>query len=266
VLASRPTEPTELPASLRAVISGRAWTPVWRNELGGLTFRHCNRDGQQFLKLAPAGSGLELGREIARLCWAGHRWPVPQVLAHGENKDGGWLLTLGLPGTNAVSERWLAEPAMAVRAIGEGLRGMHDCLPVRTCPFSWNAASRIADAHRRANAGQLDPTTWHAEYQPLGVAKALELIDDRPPIDQLVVCSGDSCAPKTLIGEDGHWTGHVDLGSLGVADRWADLAVATWSTQWNYGPGWERPLLDAYGIEPDQRRLDYYRLPWDLGP
>lgn len=33
--------------------------------------------------------------------------------------------------------------------------------------------------------------------------------------------------------------------ALGVADRWADLAVATWSTTWNYGPGWEEPVLDA---------------------
>ena len=49
---------------------------------------------------------------------------------------------------------------------------------------------------------------------------------------------------------DGHWSGHVDLGLLGTADRWADLAVATWSTEWNYGPGWEQLLLDAYGIAP----------------
>jgi kanamycin kinase len=81
-----------------------------------------------------------------------------------------------------------------------------------------------------------------------------------------VVCHGDACAPNTLIGEDGHWTGHVDLGSLGVADRWADLAVATWSTEWNYGPGWEGPLLAAYGVQEDPQRSDYYRLLWDLGP
>jgi membrane-associated phospholipid phosphatase len=65
---------------------------------------------------------------------------------------------------------------------------------------------------------------------------------------------------------DGRWTGHVDLGSLGVADRWADLAIATWSTQWNYGPGFEAALLDAYGIHPDPERTAYYRLLWDLGP
>jgi kanamycin kinase len=34
---------------------------------------------------------------------------------------------------------------------------------------------------------------------------------------------------------------------------------------WNYGPGWEEPLLDAYGIEQDPVRVAYYRLLWDLG-
>jgi kanamycin kinase len=63
---------------------------------------------------------------------------------------------------------------------------------------------------------------------------------------------------------DGEVAGHVDFGSLGVADRWADLAVATWSTEWNYGPGWEEHLLDAYGIEADPERTAYYRLLWDV--
>lgn len=67
-----------------------------------------------------------------------------------------------------------------------------------------------------------------------------------------------------LIGDDGTCIGHVDLGALGVADRWADLAIATWSTQWNYGPGWEQMLLDAYGVTADQQRTTYYRLLWEL--
>ncbi|MGH3721711.1 MAG: phosphotransferase [Pseudonocardiaceae bacterium] len=95
---------------------------------------------------------------------------------------------------------------------------------------------------------------------------ALRIVDIPPAIDQLVVCHGDACAPNTLIGDDGHWSGHVDFGVLGIADRWADLAVATWSTRWNYGAGWERCLLDACGVDPDPRRSTYYRLLWDLGP
>jgi aminoglycoside phosphotransferase len=53
---------------------------------------------------------------------------------------------------------------------------------------------------------------------------------------------------------------------MGIADRWADLAIATLSATWNYGPEWEEPVLDAYGIEPDLRRIPYYRLLWDLDP
>ena len=108
----------------------------------------------------------------------------------------------------------MADPAAAARAIGAGLRLLHDALPVDDCPFDWSVAEPPgrhcrADARRR---GLADP----------------------PPIDRLVVCHGDACAPNTLIDDDGHCSGHVDLGDLGVADRWADLAVATLSLDWNY--------------------------------
>lgn len=84
-----------------------------------------------------------------------------------------------------------------------------------------------------------------------------------PPVDRAVVCHGDACAPNTLLDDDGAWSGHVDLGALGLADRWADLAVATYSTLWNYGAGYEAPLLEAYGVEADPVRARYYRALWD---
>lgn len=95
----------------------------------------------------------------------------------------------------------------------------------------------------------LSKTAWHA---PGGIQEPADL-PAPPTTDRLVVCHGDPCAPNTLLHEDGTWSGHVDMGTLGIADRWADLAVATWSTEWNYGPGWEGALLDAYGIAPPTR-------------
>jgi kanamycin kinase len=55
------------------------------------------------------------------------------------------------------------------------------------------------------------------------------------------------------------WT----AGRLGIGDRWADLAVATYSLGWNYAGNWEAELLDAYGIDRDEERIDYYRRLWD---
>jgi kanamycin kinase len=239
---------------------------VWINELGGVTFEMAPGGQRRFVKWAPAGSGIDLGAEAARLRWAAPFTAVPRLLDEGADPAGSWIVTSALPGQMAAADRWTAEPRTAVTAIGAGLRAMHESLPVDDCPFSWDAGQRLTGVRRRAGQGRLDPARWHRDHRALSVAAALQLLADTPPVDELVVCHGDSCAPNTLLTDDGHWSGHVDLGSLGVADRWADLAVATWSITWNYGPGWEAVLLDAYGISPDRDRTRYYRLLYDLDP
>lgn len=218
---------------------------------------------RQFLKWSPP-TGPDLDREIARLRWAGTRIVVPTVIARGHDAEGSWFVSRALDGDNAVAPRWVLDPRTAVTAIGQGLRALHDVLPVERCPFSWSAQGRVARARLRTEAGLQDPTAWNPAHRDLPIAEALAIVRTPPPVDQLVVCHGDACAPNTLIDDTGRCSGHVDLGSLGVADRWADLAIATWSTQWNYGPGWEDVLLEAYGIDPDPVRTTYYRLLWDL--
>jgi kanamycin kinase len=253
-----------VPAPVASAAGGREVSLVWENEAGGLTFAVGEGAGRCFIKWAPGGSGLDLSAEADRLAWAGQYHPVPQPLAYGHEDGGSWLVTAALPGDNAVSARWRSNPATAVTAIGEGLRVLHEALPTAQCPFSWSAGQRLAQARRQDAAGRLDPAAWHPCHQALTVAMALQYAAAVPPPDKLVVCQGDACAPNTLLDDDGHWAGHVDLGRLGVADRWGDLAVATWSAEWNYGPGWDRLLLDAYGIRPDPERTRYYRLLYDL--
>ncbi|MGW0604666.1 phosphotransferase [Streptomyces sp. NPDC002640] len=264
-IAAAPQEPVETPPAVLELAGGRPMRAVWLNQVGGLTFRIDAEDGPRFAKWAPAGSGLDLAAEAVRLRWASRYTPVPPVLAEGGDASGAWLLTRGLPGTSAVDERWKADPRTAARAVGAGLRALHDALPVAECPFDWSLERRLARVRARVAAGAVDPAAWPEELRDLGTVEgALRLLEDPPPGDRLVVCHGDACAPNTLLGDDGAPTGHVDLGSLGVADRWADLAAATWSTVWNYGPGWEETLLDAYGVAPDAERIRYYRVLWEL--
>jgi len=90
----------------------------------------------------------------------------------------------------------------------------------------WAVEDRVCDARRRAAAGLVRPASWHVDHQHLTVTAALDLLAEPPPVDRLVVCHGEACAPNTLVADNGSWSGHVDLGALGVADRWADLAVA----------------------------------------
>lgn len=100
------------------------------------------------------------------------------------------------------------------------------------------------DTSRRP--GEADRLTWARRYS---------LVPRRLPRRCLL--------PNTLLGDDGSWLAHADLGALGVGDRWADIAVAAMSTEWNYGPGWTDALVSACGVEPDRVRLAYYRDLWN---
>ncbi|KQP54856.1 aminoglycoside phosphotransferase [Agreia sp. Leaf283] len=246
-IAAVPTGPVPVPAIVERLAGGDSITPVWRNTLGGLTFRLSSGASARFVKWMPTGTP-RVDAEVARLGWAGPFARVPRVMDSGDDSTGSWMLTAALPGDSAVDTRFVSNDAasrVAARAIGTGLRELHDRLPVQECLYSWSATSRVA----QARAAGLD----------LPVA-----LDAAPPVDRLVVCHGDACAPNTLIADDGSFAGHVDLGSLGVADRWADLAVATWSLEWNYDGGelLESEMFDAYGVARDETRIRYYRALW----
>ncbi|KJC63383.1 aminoglycoside 3'-phosphotransferase [Agreia bicolorata] len=247
VIAAKPDGPVEVPSVVAELSSGDTPVPVWRNTLGGLTFRLGEGGAARFIKWMPRGEP-SFEHEVARLRWAAPFIEVPRVLASGSGDDGSWMLMAGIPGHSAVDARFTSDgraARVAARAIGAGLRRMHDARPVDSCPYSWSISQRIA----------------RAQAEGLAVDGALEA---PPSIDRLVVCHGDACAPNTLLDDDGSFVGHVDLGSLGVADRWADLAVATWSLEWNYAGGalLESELLDAYGVARDAPRMRYYRALW----
>lgn len=205
-----------MPPHIAALARGAEFVPVWLNLEGGVTLRVGD---DRYLKW----SATPLIAEVERLRWAARFHPVPLVL----DADDNWMLTRAIDATSAVE----AQPAIAARALGEGLRALHDALPVADCPFDWSAERRGA-------------------HEP-------------PPIERLVVAHGDACVPNTLVDRAGHWVAHVDLGRLGLADRWADLAVASMSLGWNFGDGYEDAFFEAYGVERDELRIRFYRRLWN---
>src|SRR3954466_9944271 len=166
-MAGRPATAVVVPAGIAEVAAGRRGEPVWRNELGGLTFEVGAGEEHVFIKWSPAG-GPDLAVEAERLQWARRHVVVPEVVGLGADDEGSWLVTVALPGTSATAPRWAAEPRTAVDAIGEGLRALHDALPVDGCPWSRSVAARGGSE------------------------------DGAPAIDRMVVCHGDACAPNTL--------------------------------------------------------------------
>jgi aminoglycoside phosphotransferase len=186
MISGRPQH-ADVAETVLALIAGRSFDVVWRNDLGGLTFEvFTGRDEREFIKWAPAGSGIDLLREALRLDWASSFIRVPHVIDTGEAADGAWMRTAGLPGDSAVSPRWINDASTAVAAIGQALRQLHERLPVDECPFSWSISERLADACERAEHGQLDVTDWEAEHPGVSLPAALRI----PNGPSITGCSG----------------------------------------------------------------------------
>lgn len=239
--------PPDLPVPDAVVVlaAGRAIEPVWRNGIGGTTWRLVDGTTETYLKIGPRHWEFDVPAHVARLTWVGQYVAAPRVLATGELDSLLWFETAALPGWGAVSEHFAAgspfapPPAEMAEALGRALRTFHDAVPVAACPWTWSVADRIA-----------------ARTLP----RAEQLVQ-HPPVDA-VVCHGDACNPNFMLDDDLRCTGYVDLGQLGVADRWADIASATLSLGWNLGPDLTDSFLDGYGLALDQERLTYYRRLW----
>ena len=86
---------------------------VWRNELGGLTFRI----DETSAKWNPRRTGVDLGLERSRLEWLAGRHPAPRVASYGADAEAQWLVTAAVPGGSAVGATWRARRPAAIRAI-----------------------------------------------------------------------------------------------------------------------------------------------------
>ena len=250
-LAGPPPAETQAPEALRRALTANRLgssrlAPVWRNGVGGLTFSVASGGAGSpvdfYAKWNPEASGESLADEAERLRWIAGRHPAPEAVALTADRGEEVLITRALAGESAVSARWRRDPNAALRALGVGLRRLHG-VPLDDCPFDWGVDHRM-----------------RADRIP---AAARGAIGESPPIDRLVLCQGDPCAPNTLLAADGSFLAHVDLARLGAADRWADLAVMSMLLEWNFRDYDESVFWDAYGIAPDPPRIEYYRALWN---
>jgi len=263
------TEPAspEPPAELAQLAPG--WEPVLAYRLvpGLTTWRLTSPTGAvRFAKVDASGGHRfpSLLDEAERMVWAAPHLPVPRVLELAQLGAVSVLLTDALPGRDGTDPAWRHDRPGLVRALGRGLRAFHEAVDASSCPFRFERQRALEHVRRRIAADDVDPGGFHREHAHFTPAAALNRLEaTAPATEDLVVCHGDYCPPNVLLTE-GRVSGYVDLGELGVADRWWDVAVGAWSAGWNFGPEHEPLFYEGYRIAPDPARIGFYRLLYDL--
>jgi kanamycin kinase len=254
----------QLPADILDRYSAWTFRPVSVHPGNSVMYRIAHGDEVRFLKVVRRGWFPSAEAEASRMLWARAHVPVPDILDRGASAAATWFVSRAIPGEDATNRRFRSDLAGLVQRLAGALRQFHS-MPVAECPFSFRIDEALEHVVRRFRHGEIDPARdFHTEHSELSADLAVKrLLATRPAAEDVVVCHGDYCVPNILF-RDSALAGFVDLGEMGVADRWWDLAVATWSLTWNFGPGYEAMFLDAYGVKVGEQRLQYYRLLYDL--
>lgn len=156
----------------------------------------------------------------------------------------------------------------SLRALGEALRDLHRLDPVGLEPVL-TLDDLLTQAADRVQQGLISSTSFRPAYRRYSPERLLELarssfVDDGRPNAPVVTHGAASLV--NLFVEGDHATGWLRLDGFAVTDRQRDLARVTKQLAEQFGGEALVTFFDAYGTEPDIRRLDAFALLDELLP
>ncbi len=227
-----------------------------------LMFRDC------VLKIQEIGD--ESRREAQIMEWLKGKLPVPEVLCYEEQGQKSYLLMSRVPGDMVCEGEYRENPERLTAVLAEGLHMLWQ-IDMADCRFDSSIEKKLQMAVRQVRLGLVDLD--HVEPETFGEGgfqnpeELLDWLIQNKPEEEYVLSHGDFCLPN-IFAENGRISGFIDLGRMGYADKYQDIALCYRSLKHNiegkYGGMWESfdpdVLFDALKIKPDWDKVRYYIL------
>ena len=246
---------------------GSEWVPVTHGESGATVLHDAARE--RYVKVVPAAHADALAAERDRIEWlSGTGIPGPTVIAWRVSEHGASLVTSAVAGVPADQLR-PGQLHAAWPSITEIVRCLHG-IPAASCPYN-----RTMDDMMAAARATVDQNRVHTEFLPRHLQHTppvviLESVERELPRRReqegadSVVCHGDLCLPNILVDPSTlHVAGLIDLGRLGRADPYVDIALllanarGTWPDE-DTACRADHNFADRYGIVLDPDRQDFH--------
>lgn len=250
----------QLPESIRKLIEGQ---PYSLDETG--------LSGSTVLLLENTVLKIEKHREqhaqtIEMMQWLRGKLPIPEVMAYVVENGYSYLLMTRIAGEMCCSPYYMEHSDEMVALMAEGLHRLW-CIDTTECPRMRTLGEDTEKALERIRGGRLN----REELLECGFETADEMaewIEAHPVEYDPVLSHGDYCLPNLLL-KDGEISGYIDIGGIGVADRYSDIVDCWNSLKNNFGGVFGGKvyedfdpdvLFEKLGIEIDPVKFRYCRL------
>jgi len=223
------------------------------------------------LKIQP--NSAETDNEYLMVNWLNHQIPIPSIPVYRKKDGFTYTLMTKVEGNMLCTEEYMKEPEVIIKIMALALKMLWK-VDIKNCPYTTSRLdNQLRAAEYNVANGLVDIDNVEPEtFGPRGFKNPEELLKwlkcNRPEED-IVLTHGDFCLPNILV-KDGSISGFIDLGKMGPADRWQDIAIAIRSMEHNFNGKYTdgqkifdfKPemLIDELGITWDEPKYRYYIL------
>ncbi len=208
---------------------------------------------------------------IYMMKWLDGKIPAPKVICHEVCDGKSYLLMTRIKGEMSCDEYYLEHPQELLTLLTEALKMLWS-VDIADCPCVKTVEDKLIEAEYLVDNDLVDvedaePDTF-GEKGFEGPKALLDWLKENKPSPEPVLSHGDFCLPNIML-DNGKVSGFIDIGDMGVGDKWNDIAICYRSLKHNfdgtYGgkvyPDFDADMLfEKLGIEPDWEKIRYYIL------
>lgn len=186
------------------------------------------------LKVQPDSQFIK--NEHAIMDWLEDKIFVPKCLCNLTENGINYLLMSKIPGKMSCDNDFMNDPKFLISIIADSMKELWR-IDISDCPVKNDLSTMLSAAayrveHGLVNVDDAEPDTFGKEGFKSPESLLNWLYDGRPEED-FVLSHGDFSLPNIFINE-GKFSGFVDLGRMGMADKYQDIAICCRSLHHNF--------------------------------
>ncbi len=251
----------ELSENIKEFIKGSKLEEISIGCSDSQVFKIYKDNSVYFIKIA--NSGL-LTQEYNALKWLDGKLEVPKVVLYDLNDKVETLITESIKGEMVCSDEMLNKPELGLKVIAEAFNHLYK-VDYNDCPFNVGIDYKLqlVKNNVKNNLINYDDLKDETKERFNSLDEIITFLENNKFEAEKCFSHGDTSLPN-IFCYNNNFSGFIDVGECGIADKWFDLAICQKSIIRNYGEEYVKEFYKELNIEPDYNKINYYLLMMQL--